>query len=75
MMHALIGAAEALDEPALVLLGSPDFFGRFGFVPASSAGILPPEPAWGEYFQVLPLTGFDRSTTGRFAYSAPFDGV
>ena len=75
LMHALIGAAEALDEPALVLLGSPDFYGRFGFAPASGVGIQAPDPAWGEYFQVLPLTGFDRSTTGRFAYSAPFDGV
>ena len=73
MMHALIGAAEALDEPALVLLGSPDFYGRFGFVAASSVGIQSPEPAWGEAFQVLPLTGFDPSMTGSFRYAAPFD--
>jgi len=75
MMHALVGAAEALDEPAFVLLGSPDFYGRFGFVTASSVGIQPPEPAWGEHFQVLPLTGFDPSVTGGFSYPAPFDGV
>jgi putative acetyltransferase len=75
LMRALIGAAEALDEPALVLLGSPDFYGRFGFVPASSVGIQAPEPAWGAHFQVLPLSGFDRSMTGRFRYAAPFDGV
>ena len=74
LMHALIGAAEALDEPALMLLGSPDFYGRFGFVAASSVGIQAPEPAWGDHFQVLPLTGFDRSMTGRYRYVAPFDG-
>ena len=74
LMHALIGAAEALDEPALVLLGSPDFYGRFGFVAASSVGIEAPDPAWGDHFQVLPLTGFDRSMTGRYRYVAPFDG-
>ena len=75
LMHALIGAAEALDEPALVLLGSPDFYGRFGFVAASSVGIEAPDPAWGDHFQVLPLTGFDRSMTGRFRYAAPFGEV
>jgi len=75
LMHALIGAAEALDEPALVLLGSPDFYGRFGFEPASSVRIQAPEPAWGAHFQVLPLIAFDRSMTGRFRYAAPFDGV
>ena len=75
MMHALIGAAEALDEPALVLPGAPDFYGRFGFVTASSVGIQPPDLTWGEHFQVLPLTGFDGSVTGRFSCPAPLDGV
>lgn len=75
LIHALIGAAEALDEPALVLLGSPDFYGRFGFVAASSVGIRASEPTWGDYFQVLPLTGFDPSMTGRFRYAAPFGEV
>jgi len=75
LMHALIGAAEALDERALVLLGSPDFYGRFGFVAASSVGMLAPDPAWGDYFQVLTLTGFDPSMTGRYRYAAPFDEV
>jgi len=75
LMHAVIGAAEAVDEPALVLLGSPDFYGRFGFVAASSVGIRAPDPAWGKHFQVLPLTAFLPSMVGSFRYAAPFDGL
>ncbi len=73
LMHAILGAAEAMGEPVVVLLGSPDYYGRFGFVPASSLGIEAPEPAWGDYFQARPLAAYDKSVRGTFAYAAPFD--
>ena len=35
-------------------------------------GIDPPDPAWGEHFQVLPLTAHDTTITGTFQYAAAF---
>ena len=72
LMHALIGAADALGEPLVALLGEPNYYRRFGFVPAHSAGVIAPDPAWGDYFQVRTLTGHS-GETGRFAYADPFD--
>nr|WP_221208899.1 N-acetyltransferase [Nocardioides albus] len=73
LMHAVLGGADALGEPVVVLLGSPDYYGRFGFVPASSLGIDAPDPAWGDYFQARPLAAYDSSVRGKFTYAAPFD--
>lgn len=71
LVHAVLGAAEALDETLVGLLGSPDYYGRFGFVPASRYGIAAPDPAWGDYFQARPLA-HGRPPTGSFAYARPF---
>lgn len=73
LMHAILGAADAMGEPLVVLLGSPAYYGRFGFVPASTLGIDSPDPAWGDYFQARPLAAYDQSVRGAFAYAAPFD--
>lgn len=73
LMHAILGAADAMGEPLVVLLGSPDYYRRFGFVPASRLGIEAPDPAWGEHFQVRALTTYDDSVRGTFAFAAPFD--
>lgn len=72
LMHAVLGAADALDEPLVTLLGEPGYYGRFGFRPAASVGIEAPDPGWGEYFQVRPLAAHDPATTGPFRYAAPF---
>lgn len=71
LMHAVLGAADAADEPLVALLGEPAFYGRFGFGPASALGVTAPDPAWGDYFQARALTAY-RSVTGRFRYAAPF---
>nr|WP_218861497.1 N-acetyltransferase [Nocardioides panzhihuensis] len=73
LMHAVLGAADALGEPVVVLLGSPDYYSRFGFVPAAGLGIEAPDPAWGDYFQARPLAAYDPSVRGKFTYAAPFD--
>ena len=73
LMHAVLGAADAMGEPLVVLLGSPDYYGRFGFAPASTLGIEAPDPAWGDYFQARPLAAYDSSARGAFRYAAPFD--
>jgi len=75
LMRSLIAAAGARGEQALILLGSPDFYGRFGFVPSTDLQIQPPDPQWGKYFQALPLRAHDGRVTGRFRYAAPFDNL
>lgn len=73
LMHAVVAAADALDEPAVVLLGDPAFYGRFGFVLAEPLGLLPPVPAWTAHFQVRPLTAWDGAVLGSYRYAAAFD--
>ena len=72
LMRATIDAAEAMGEPAVVVLGSTDYYPRFGFVPADSLGIICPDPSWGSHFMALPLTGFHSGIRGHFRYAAPF---
>lgn len=75
LMHAVLGAADALDEPMVVLLGHTGYYPRFGFVPAAGLGILPPDPAWGDHFQARPLTAYRPALRGEFAYAAPFQAL
>lgn len=72
LMHAVLGAAEARGETLVALLGDPAYYTRFGFVPASSLRVTAPDPAWGDFFQARPLTGYD-GRGGTFRYAAPFD--
>ncbi|WP_155838624.1 hypothetical protein [Arthrobacter castelli] len=48
-------AAVKRGERAIMLLGSTEYYPRFGFVPASELDIEPPEAAWGDHFQALLL--------------------
>ena len=75
LMNELIRVADGAGEPALVLLGSPVFYGRFGFAAASGLGIEPPDPNWGEYFQVRTLTSYEPGLVGRYRYATPFDNL
>lgn len=72
LMHAVMGAADALGEPLIALLGSPDYYGRFGFEPASRWSIDAPDDGWGDHFQVRTLTAHDPTVSGTFVYAAPF---
>jgi predicted N-acetyltransferase YhbS len=73
LVHAVLGAAEALGEPMVVLLGDPAFYGRFGFELGAVYQITPPKPEWQPHFQVRVLTGYEPSVRGMFAYPEPFD--
>ena len=75
LMHAVLGAADALDEPLVALLGSTAYYPRFGFRPAREYGIRPPEPQWEPHFQVRTLTAYRPALRGPFAYPEPFDNV
>ncbi len=67
-----IARANAAREIGIALLGSPDYYSRFGFVPAASLGVLPPEDEWGDYFQLLPLALWPGGVHGTFRYAEPF---
>lgn len=73
-MHAVLGAADALGEPLIALLGEPDYYERFAFRVSSDYGIVPPDPSWGTYFQVRALSAH-RPVTGTFAYAEPFSRI
>jgi predicted N-acetyltransferase YhbS len=46
LMTAAMSLAVARAIPALVLLGHPAYYQRFGFVAARGLGLLPPAEAW-----------------------------
>ncbi|MGH3937053.1 MAG: GNAT family N-acetyltransferase [Pseudonocardiaceae bacterium] len=72
LMHAMLGAADALGEPLVALLGEPEYYGRYGFRASTAYGIEPPKPLWGRYFQVRTLSAY-RPCPGTFAYAKPFN--
>jgi putative acetyltransferase len=75
LMHAVLGAADALGEPLVALLGSTEYYRRFGFRLAGEYRITPPQPQWEPHFQVRTLTAYRPGLRGRFGYSEPFDHV
>ncbi|WP_086660762.1 GNAT family N-acetyltransferase [Lentzea kentuckyensis] len=70
LMHAVLGAAEARGERAVILLGDPKYYGRFGFRLAEEFGITPPDSAWAPYFQARL---FGEVPPGPFRYAEPFN--
>ncbi|HWS33730.1 MAG TPA: N-acetyltransferase, partial [Actinoplanes sp.] len=75
LVHAVLGAADALGEPMVVLLGDPGYYARFGFRPAVGHGIDPPVAEWAPYFQVRVLTAYDPAVRGTFTYAEPFNDL
>ena len=75
LVHALLGAADALDVPLVGLLGDPDYYGRFGFRASVELDVDPPDPAWGAFFQVRALFAHDPALRGPFAYAQAFRDV
>ncbi len=75
LMHAVLGAADALGEPLVALVGWTGYYPRFGFRPASEYGITPKHPEWEEHFQVRTLTAYDPAVRGEFAFPEPCDRV
>ncbi len=73
LMHAVLGAADALDEPLVALLGDPLYYQQFGFRPSGDYHIAPPVAQWRPHFQVRSLTSYDPTLHGTFTYPEPFD--
>jgi putative acetyltransferase len=72
LMHAHLDAADAAGVPLVVLLGAPQYYGRFGFRPARELGVIPPEADWGDGFQARPLTAYTEAIAGPFRYAPAF---
>jgi putative acetyltransferase len=69
LMSAVLERADAQGWPAVVLLGAPAYYGRFGFQPSGPLGIsYPPVGPDNPHFQVRQLTNFDPSLGGEFVY-------
>jgi putative acetyltransferase len=73
LMHGVLAAADALDEPCVVLLGDVAYYSRFGFVLAEPLGVLPQNPVWAEHFQLRRLTAWTETVRGTFGYAPAFD--
>jgi putative acetyltransferase len=72
LMHAVLGAADALDEGVVVLVGHTEYYPRFGFRPAVELGIEPEVPEWAAHFQARPLNAYRRELRGTFRFAGPF---
>jgi putative acetyltransferase len=73
LVDRLLADAARRQEPAVFLEGSPAYYSRFGFEPATSAGIRRPslripEPA----FQLKRLPGYHDGLVGTLVYPEPF---
>ena len=75
LMHAVLGAGDALGEPLVALIGDPRYYGRFGFRLGGEYQITPSVTDWLPVFQVRPLTGYRPEVRGTFRFAEPFDGV
>ena len=71
LMRETVVRANAAGEKGIALLGSTDYYPRFGFVPASTLGIEAPDGKWGDHFQLLPLALWPGGVHGPFRYAGP----
>ncbi len=73
LMTAALGLAVARAAPALVLLGYPEYYGRFGFEPARAVGLEPPAAAWpDEAWMARRLPAWDEAMAGTVRYPEAF---
>lgn len=75
LMHAVLGAAMALDEPLVCVLGHPGYYRQFGFVTSTELGATAPDDSWGESFMARPLLESGSTGTGLFSYAEAFARV
>ena len=75
LVHAVLGAGDALGESLVALLGDPGYYGRFGFQLSRDYQITPPVADWQPQFQVRLLTAYRPLVRGTFRYAEPFDRV
>jgi putative acetyltransferase len=72
LMRRSIEIAEDRGAPALVLLGHPEYYVRFGFEPARALGIEPPADWPDEAWMARRCRRWSRAIVGRVEYPAAF---
>ena len=72
LAQASVGAVRARGEPALLVEGSPTYYGRFGFVRADELGLLPPPEALYDWAVQVAVLDEARLPRGQIVYSPPF---
>ncbi len=73
LVRASLDAVRGLGRPLLLVEGSPDYYGRFGFERADEHGLFPPPEALHDWaFQVAILDPSAELPQGRVVYSPPF---
>lgn len=75
LVRAVLPVADEREEPFIAVLGSPQFYGRFGFTAASDFGIRSPYDTAGDAFQVRPRNGQGTLPAGTISYPPKFGGV
>jgi putative acetyltransferase len=69
-----LAIADERGESLVVVLGHPEYYPRFGFLPASSLGITSPWPDIpDDAFMVKPLSGYREDMKGTVRYPPEFD--
>lgn len=76
LARAALERADERPEAAVIVLGHPEYYPRFGFQPASRFGIEPPWPDIpDDAFLVVPLAGYTEACRGVVVYPSAFDVV
>lgn len=72
LMREALGRAEAARLAAVVLLGHPTYYPRFGFRPARAQGLLPPADWPDAAWQAIRLSSWTPADIGTVHYADPF---
>jgi putative acetyltransferase len=72
LMRETVRRATAAGEGLVVLIGHPEYYPRFGFVPASGLGLVAGFEVRDEVFMALELRPGGAGGGGRFAYPPAF---
>ncbi|MCX5209210.1 N-acetyltransferase [Kitasatospora sp. NBC_00240] len=75
VVRAALTAADEAGERVVVVLGDPDYYGRFGFAPAVEHDLSGPFEVPDSYFQALTLSAYDGGPSGLCCYPEPFESV
>ncbi|MEB3177735.1 MAG: N-acetyltransferase [Nostocaceae cyanobacterium] len=75
LVNAGLTIAEVRGEALVIVLGHPQFYNRFGFVPSVNYGIESPFPVPEDVFMVKPLLNYQQGYRGKVVYPPAFDGV
>lgn len=71
-IRADLAGAQAMGESLVLVLGHPEYYPRFGFVPASSYGIHPSFEVPDEAMMALVLDSAVAPPSGTIVYPTPF---